>query len=300
MVAILGFSAYWLAQGTMTLGTITAFLMYLFGLTFPLMAMAMFFSNLNKAAGAATRLTEISQLPVEQTTATAILTDVETIKFQHLNFSRGDKAILKQVNYQFTGTGLAIVVGESGSGKSTLLSQLLGFYPETFDNVLINEQPISNYQLASLRQCIAWVDQEPKLLHATIRENLTLGLKQPVNDDIILQTLTSVGLQSWLTRIDSNLDLIVSEQTHQFSGGEKQRFAIARAILRQAKVILLDEPTSALDDTNKAELMKLLRKLSLSMRVIMISHHMELIEPSDEIIAMVDGAIVDTREALVG
>jgi ATP-binding cassette subfamily B protein AbcA/BmrA len=292
MVAILGFSAYWLQQGTMTLGTITAFLMYLFGLTFPLMAMAMFFSNLNKAAGAASRLTSINQLPIEDKGTATHLTQVERIAFKNLNFSHQDKLILKQINYQFVGNGLSVVVGESGSGKSTFLSQLLGFYPQTFNQVLINNKPLTEFDLQSVRQCIAWVDQEPKLLHANIRENLTLGLKETLTDQDILQVLHSVGLQSWLKRINADLSLIVSEQAHQFSGGEKQKFAIARAILRNAKVLLLDEPTSALDDANKAELMTILRRLATNMRVIMISHHLELIQPGDDVIELQAGQII--------
>lgn len=298
MIAILAFSAYWLKQGTVTLGTITAFLLYLFGLAFPLMSMAMFFSGLNKAAGAASRLYEISQLPTEHSEATFLLEEVATITVQDLNFVRGDKSILKQVNYQFSGTGLSIVIGDSGSGKSTLLSQFLGFYPETHEMILINDKPLNAYDLSSVRQAIAWVDQEPKLLHASIRDNLILGLSETLSDDEILTVLESVGLQEWLTRINRDLSQEVSEQAHQFSGGEKQRFAIARAILRQAKVLLLDEPTSALDDSNKAGLMILLRKLSTKMRIIMISHHLDLIRPEDDVIEISAGEIVNKEEKI--
>ncbi|WP_199611424.1 ABC transporter ATP-binding protein [Flocculibacter collagenilyticus] len=293
MIAILAFSAYWLKQGSMTLGTITAFLLYLFGLTFPLMAMAMFFSNLNKAMGAASRLSEISQMPVESNNAPELLHDVLELALKDLTFVRDDKYILKDISYQFTSSGLSVVLGESGSGKSTLLNQFLGFYPETYNNVLINGKTLSEYNLHSVRQAIAWVDQEPKLLHASIRQNLTLGLSENISDEEMLEILMSVGLQAWLDRIDHNLDQVISEQAHQFSGGEKQRFAIARAMLRQAKVLLLDEPTSALDSKNKSELMVLLRQIARKMRVIMISHHRELIHPDDDILEIKDGVIVN-------
>ncbi|WDE02432.1 ABC transporter ATP-binding protein [Thalassomonas actiniarum] len=295
MIAILAFSAYWLEQGTMTLGTVTAFLLYLFGLTFPLMAMAMFFSNLNKASGAATRLSEISRLPTEPSEAPLVLENITDLAVKDLCFVRDDKTILNQVNYQFPASGLSIVLGESGSGKSTLLNQFLGFYPETHTSVFINGKTLDEYNLSSVRQSIAWVDQEPKLLHASIRDNLTLGLKQQLTDDEVFNALKSVGLHAWLERINHDLRLMVSEQSHQFSGGEKQRFAIARAILRQAKVLLLDEPTSALDDSNKVELMILLRKLADKMRVIMISHHLDLIEPEDNVIEMAAGEIINSN-----
>jgi len=294
MIAILAFSAYWLSKGSMTLGTVTAFLLYLFGLTFPLMSMAMFFSNLNRAIGASSRLSEISQLPIEQSSGKQKVTNIQSLSLQELNFIRGDKTILDRVSCHFDGAGLAMVIGESGSGKTTLMSQFLGFYPETHKQVFINDQPLDDFDLTSIRQAISWVDQEPKLLHATIRDNLTLGLDQPLTDETLIETLESVGLHTWLLRIDNDLSTTVSEQAHQFSGGEKQRFAIARAILRQAKVLLLDEPTSALDHTKKSELMTLLRKLALDRRVIMICHHLELIKPSDDIIEMIEGKAVVT------
>jgi len=292
MIAILAFSAFWLKQGTLTLGTITAFLLYLFGLIFPLMSMAMFFSNLNKAAGAASRLSEIDKFEKEPVDSDLLVEEVTLLSVKDLNFSRDDKAILKGINYQFDGCGLSILLGKSGSGKSTLLSQFLGFYPDTFANVFINDKPLDAYNLLSVRQAIAWVDQEPKLLHATIYENLTLGLNETIADNDIIEVLNLVGLTAWFDRIDHNLQLTVSEQAHQFSGGEKQRFAIARAILRQSKVLLLDEPTSALDDINKKELMILLRRLATTMRVVIISHHLDLIEPTDDVIEMVAGELV--------
>ncbi len=294
MIAILAFSAYWLKQGSITLGTVTAFLLYLFGLAFPLMSMAMFFSNLNKAMGAASRLSEINKLPLEHNDAPAVLEQVSTLAVKNLSFVRNDKYILKDISCQFSAEGLTIMLGESGSGKSTLLNQFLGFYPETHASVFINGKALSHYNLHSVRQVIAWVDQEPKLLHASIRQNLTLGLDNTISDKHILDVLVSVGLQSWLQRINQNLEQIVSEQAHQFSGGEKQRFAIARAILRQAKVLLLDEPTSALDSRNKTELMALLRRLATEMHVIMISHHRELIQPQDDIIEIADGEIISS------
>ncbi|OHU85796.1 MULTISPECIES: ABC transporter ATP-binding protein [Pseudoalteromonas] len=291
MIAILSFSAYWLKHGSITLGTITAFLLYLFGLAFPLMSMAMFFSSLNKAIGSASRLSEISRIPQESTTG-YLLEGIAQLSVKNLNFIRDGKHILNDVSYQFSAKGLSVVLGESGSGKSTLLNQFLGFYPETHTHVLINGKTLNHYDLKSVRRGIAWVDQEPKLLHASIRQNLTLGLDEKISDDKLFELLKSVGLESWLASIDYDLERIVSEQNNQFSGGEKQRFAIARAILRRSKVLLLDEPTSALDSKNKDELMSLLRSLSTSIKIIMITHHRELIQPSDDVLELADGNLV--------
>ncbi|MGB0899466.1 MAG: ABC transporter ATP-binding protein [Psychrobium sp.] len=292
MIAILAFSAFWMAQGSMSLGTVTAFLLYLFGLAFPLMSMAMFFTNLNRAIGASSRLSEISELQQEITSPNNNVIAVKHIAFKQLNFQREEQHILNNVSYDFHGAGLSVVVGESGSGKTTLINQLLGFYPETHSQIFINDKPLSSYNLNQIREAIAWVDQEPKLLHASIEENLTLGLNREVDNLELLNVLQQVGLADWLSRIDHDLKLMVSEQAHQLSGGEKQRFAIARALLRKAQIILLDEPTSALDSQKKTALMSLIRKLAVDRRVIMICHHLELIEPSDDVIEIANGEIV--------
>ena len=292
MIAILAFSAYWMAQGSMSLGTVTAFLLYLFGLAFPLMSMAMFFTNLNRAIGASGRLSEISELQQEIVSQNNDVIDVKHIAFRDLNFKREDQHILSDVSYDFHGAGLSVVVGESGSGKTTLINQLLGFYPETHSQIFINDQPLSSYNLNQIREAIAWVDQEPKLLHASIKDNLTLGLNREVENAELLNVLHQVGLDDWLSRINHDLHIMVSEQAHQLSGGEKQRFAIARALLRKAQIILLDEPTSALDAQKKIALMSLIRELAINHRVIMICHHLELIEHSDDVIEIADGQIV--------
>ncbi len=295
MIAILAFAAYWLKQGTMTLGTVTAFLLYLFGLTFPLMSMAMFFSNLNRAIGAASRLTEISEMPVENQGKGSAIGRIEELAVRDLNFVREDKYILRGITHSFTAQGLSVVLGESGSGKSTLLSQFLGFYPETYEHVFINGKALIELELSSVRNAIAWVDQEPKLLHASILQNITLGLDTELKTADIIETLESVGLKPWLQRINYDLAQTVSEQANQFSGGEKQRFAIARALLRKSEVLLLDEPTSALDRKNSIELLALLRTLAQEMKVIMITHDRSLIKTEDDVLHIEDGQIVAAK-----
>ena len=292
MVAILGFSSYWMQQGSMTLGTVTAFLMYLFGLTFPLVALGAFFSNLFKAAGTATRLQDIEQLAQEQIQQGESVDNASKIQIQALNFERDEKVILNNVSYQFDGPGLSIVTGESGSGKSTLMSQLLGFYDDTKSAIFIDGKRLDSIDLYSLRQAVAWVDQEPKLLNTSIKENLLLGLSEQPSEGSIEQTLEQVGLSQWYEKIGRDLDQAVSERAQIFSGGEKQRLAIARALLRNAKVLLMDEPTSALDKHNSTEMMTLIRAIAKERRVIMISHNSAFLQQDDDHVHIAEGAIV--------
>ena len=294
MVAILGFSSYWMQQGSMTLGTVTAFLMYLFGLTFPLVALGAFFSNLFKAAGTATRLQDIEQLAQEQIQQGESVDNASKIQIQALNFERDEKVILNNVSYQFDGPGLSIVTGESGSGKSTLMSQLLGFYDDTKSAIFIDGKRLDSIDLYSLRQAVAWVDQEPKLLNTSIKENLLLGLSEQPSEGSIEQTLEQVGLSQWYEKIGRDLDQAVSERAQIFSGGEKQRFAIARALLRNAKVLLMDEPTSALDKHNSTEMMTLIRAIAKERRVIMISHNSAFLQQDDDHVHIEEGTIAQS------
>lgn len=289
MVAIMAFSAHWIADGTMTIGTVTAFLMYLFGLAFPLISLGMFFSNLQKAAGSAVRLNEINRYEVEDEGGQLTLEQLDSIKLHHLNFVAEGKTILSDVNLEFAGTGLTMIVGESGSGKSTLIQQLLGFYQETKTSIFINGKPFTDYQLNSVRANMAWVDQEPRLFHASIRENLILGLPNAPTDEEIIDCINTVGLSDWFVRIKKDLEQTINEQQQQFSGGERQRFAIARALLRKPKLLVLDEPSSALDKDNEASIMNLLRHMSESIQVVMVTHNKQLMASSDKVITVEQG-----------
>jgi ATP-binding cassette subfamily B protein AbcA/BmrA len=283
LVSILAFSAFWIADGSLTLGTVTAVILYLFGLTFPLISMGMFFSNLNKAAGAATRLSEITAMPTEHMGSDHAIDKVETMQLVNLHFHAHEKVILKGISQQLNGCGISMLVGGSGGGKTTLLQHWLGFYQESFSNMQLNGKSYHHYDIRSIRARFAWVDQEPGLINASVRTNLRLGLDQAIPDEALMATLNEVGLSPWLNLIDSNLDLIINEQQHQFSGGEKQRFALARALLRPSDVLLLDEPTSALDATSEAKLMKLIRTIAKQKRVIMITHKTDLITAGDDV-----------------
>lgn len=291
MVAILACSAYWIANGSLTLGTVTAFLMYLFGLAFPLMAMGMFFSRLQRAMGASVRLQEISQFPIEANTGNRTLEDIRSLRTDSLSFSIDEHTILNNVTVSFSHVGMTVLVGMSGSGKSTLIQQLLGFYQQTQDAIYVNDLPMSDYNLLSVRHHMAWLDQEPKLFCASIRDNLTLGLVEIPDDTTIIAALGQVGLGKWCDKLDNNLDTLLTEQLQQLSGGEKQRFALARALLRKPKVLIMDEPTSALDKDNEAKLMGLIREMAKDISIVMVTHNKALILPTDKVIELDSGRV---------
>lgn len=292
MIAILASSAVWLADGTLTLGTVTAFMIYLFGLAFPIMAMGMFLSNVQRASGAAERMGQLLKLTKEQTEGGETINDITSLELKALNYQVEDKKVLNDINWQFASNKLTMVIGESGSGKSSLIQQLVGLYGETMNSVLVNNKPISQLCLASLRNQIAWLEQQPSIFIGTVRENLTIGLETPPTDGQIIQALEQVGLGNWFAKQGSNLDLPLTEQLQQLSGGERQRLALVRAMLRQPKLLILDEPTSALDKSSELDIMSYIRKLSKSMTVIMVTHNRQLITADDDVLNVEDGKLI--------
>jgi ATP-binding cassette subfamily B protein AbcA/BmrA len=292
MIAILASSAVWLADGTLTLGTVTAFMIYLFGLAFPIMAMGMFLSNVQRASGAAERMGQLLKLTKEQTEGGETINDITSLELKALNYQVEDKKVLNDINWQFASNKLTMIIGESGSGKSSLIQQLVGLYGETMNSVLVNNKPISQLCLASLRNQIAWLEQQPSIFIGTVRENLTIGLETPPTDEQIIQALEQVGLGNWFAKQGSNLDLPLTEQLQQLSGGERQRLALVRAMLRQPKLLILDEPTSALDKGSELDIMSYIRKLSKSMTVIMVTHNRQLITADDDVLNVEDGKLI--------
>ncbi|MFC3094439.1 ABC transporter ATP-binding protein [Alteromonas sediminis] len=295
MIAILATSAIWLADGSLTLGTVTAFLIYLFGLAFPIMAMGMFFSNVQRASGAAERMQKLLQIVKENTENGDSLAHINHLEVKALTYTVDEKTVLKNINWQLPTTGLSMIIGESGSGKSSFIQQLVGLYPETLDSVHINNKPLSAYCLNSVRAKIAWLEQQPSIFIGSVRDNLCIGLIQKPSDQDIIDVLSRVGLGEWLKKHDAGLDLLLSEQLNTLSGGERQRFALARALLRDPELLILDEPTSALDKESEQSIMQLLRSLANNICVLMVTHNRRLIEESDHVLCLKEGTQISTN-----
>jgi ATP-binding cassette, subfamily B, bacterial AbcA/BmrA len=310
LISLLASAGYFISTGTLTLGTLTAFILYLFGLTFPLISLGLFFSNLNKAAGSADRLKTIAALPQElpqeatqntptaETSANVTGTSFDAAAIDHLFKIKGlsvnvhngetdeDTAIIKTLNCDMPKTGLTFLSGPSGAGKSTFQQTLLGFYNISSGDIIFNGQPLDNDNLLTLRRNIAWVEQEPNLIHGSVRDNLLLGNNHKVSENDIKDVLSLVLLEDWYSQINHDLDFKISEQRTGLSGGEKQRFALARAILSNKPVLFLDEPTSALDKVNEAKLMSVIRNIAKSKLVCMITHNPNLVKENDLVINM--------------
>ena len=180
------------------------------------------------------------------------------------------------------------LVGQSGAGKSSLLNVLLGFLPYR-GSLQVNGIEIRDLDLAQWRQNIAWVGQNPLLLPTTIRENLLLG--NPLADETELQrALQDAYAQEFTDKL--GLDYQIQEGGSGISGGQAQRLAIARALLRQAGLLLLDEPTASLDANSESAVLGTLQRLSKKQTTIMVTHRIEDLQQSDQIWVMRQGELI--------
>ena len=183
------------------------------------------------------------------------------------------------------------IVGESGSGKSTLLKLVAGLYKPTDGSIIVaGEKEPSN-----IIKKVSVVMQSPMLLPLTIRENITMG--HEYSDEWIDKAVEAANLKSWTDSLENGLDSYLGDRADELSGGQAQRIAIARAICKDADILLLDEPTSALDCENAAAVMEALERLANQKTVIHVTHRPEHLKGYDRVLIMKEGGLVDGSQS---
>ncbi|MFY8216806.1 MAG: ABC transporter ATP-binding protein [Chthoniobacterales bacterium] len=184
------------------------------------------------------------------------------------------------------------VVGPSGSGKSTLISLILGFDRPDSGKILLDGQDMNAMDLRSFRRFVGVVAQESILFHGTLRDNVDYGNRK-VSDDQIWQALEAANALDFVEKLPDVLDTIVGERGSRLSGGQKQRIAIARAILRDPRVLILDEATSALDVASEAVVQSALERLMIGRTTFVVAHRLSTIRKADRIIVLEEGRIAE-------
>ncbi|MQS77353.1 ABC transporter ATP-binding protein, partial [Lactobacillus halodurans] len=237
-VGILGYGAVRIQQGTLSSGSLVAFLLYLFNIITPVASFATFFSQVQKAMGSTERIQEILQTKPEVTTAGKTV-DVEgqTITATHLDFSYDpDKPILKNVSFEAKPNTVIAFAGPSGGGKSTIFSLLERFYQPDSGSILIGDHDIKNIDLANWRSQIGYVSQDSAVFAGSIRDNLQYGLDKQLTDEQLWHGLSLAYADEFVRNFPDQLETQIGERGVKLSGGQKQRIAIARAFLRNPKI----------------------------------------------------------------
>lgn len=214
------------------------------------------------------------------------------ITFDHVTFSYNeeDGEVLKDISFAIDNQSSMALVGTSGSGKSTIAGILAGFYPIQKGKVYVENLELNEKNLSTIQNLISVVWQEGHLFYATVSENIKIG-KPSATEEEIMEACKKANIHDFIMSLPQGYQTHIGEEGMRFSGGEKQRIAIARAFLRDRPILILDEATSSLDRKNEKEIQDSIAKLSQGKTVLMIAHRMSTIQNADQICVLDKGKI---------
>jgi subfamily B ATP-binding cassette protein MsbA len=219
----------------------------------------------------------------------------EMFAIRELSFTYegSQEVVLKNIQVEIAAGKTVALVGRSGSGKSTLASLLPRFYDYEQGDILLDGVPIKQYTLASLRQQMALVTQHVVLFNDTVANNIAYGDLASATREQILAAAEAANAMEFINQLPNGLDTEIGENGLQLSGGQRQRLAIARALLKDAPVLILDEATSALDNESEAKIQQALERVMENRTTLVIAHRLSTIENADLILVMDHGEIVE-------
>lgn len=219
----------------------------------------------------------------------------QSIRFSHLNFSYTPGVpVLRGVNLEIRKGQITVITGSTGAGKTTLVSLLLRFYDCPPDSLFIDGRDIKEFNIQSLREEIAWVSQDQYLFHDTIRANLLYGVHKNVSDEVLADVLQKARLDEWVQSLPNRLETRIGDQGIKLSGGEKQRLSIARAMLKNAQIIILDEATSSLDTHTEKLIQDAIEELAQGRTTVAIALRLSTMRRVNQVIVLEKGEVVET------
>jgi len=299
MALVIWRGAVMISNGLMEAGQLFSFVIYSGFIAGNVAGMASVYTRLQKTIGAAENLLLLFDEPVEEIDDKYVpdaAYDLHgKITFDHVEFrypSREDVLVLKDVSFGIEPGQEIALVGPSGSGKTTIASLLLKFYDVKNGKILFDGRDSREFPVTALRAQMAIVMQDVFLFGGTIRENIAYG-KPDASEEEIIDAATQANAWDFIRSFPGKLDTVVGERGVQLSGGQRQRIAIARAVLRDPRILILDEATSSLDSESERLVQEALEKLMHGRTSLVIAHRLATVRNADRIIVLNDGKIVE-------
>jgi ATP-binding cassette subfamily B protein/subfamily B ATP-binding cassette protein MsbA len=294
---ILWLGAHQALAGHLTIGAIIAFLSYLGALYAPLNSIMYAGSTIQGAAGSARRVLEVLQTETRVTDKPGAATLPRPggyVRFENVTFGyEPDRPVLRELTLHVAPGQTLAIVGVTGAGKSTLVSLIPRFFDPWTGRVMVDNHDVRDVRLKSLRQNVAIVLQEPFLFPATVAENIAYGQPHATRAQIEAAA-RAAHAHEFIQRLPEGYQSVLGERGATLSGGERQRLAIARALLKNAPILILDEPTSALDAGTEQALVAALANLTRDRTTFIIAHRLSTIRRADRIIVLADGRIAES------
>jgi subfamily B ATP-binding cassette protein MsbA len=287
-------------HGEMTPGIFVAFITAVFSLYNPVRKFALFNNNFQQALGASSEIFKFMDIEDdvrEKPHARRLPAFSKMVQFDHVSFTYGSKdedsrGVLHDINLEVRRGEVVAIVGSSGSGKSTLVHLIPRFFDSTQGRLLVDGHDVCDVTLASLREQIGIVTQETVLFNDTVRNNIAYGQPHVALKEVEAAARAALA-HDFIQALPAGYDEVIGERGVRLSGGERQRIAIARAILKNAPILILDEATSALDSESEALVQSALHNLMSGRTVFVIAHRLSTVRRADRIVVIENGAIAD-------
>ncbi|WP_055617283.1 ABC transporter ATP-binding protein [Streptomyces phaeochromogenes] len=305
-ITVLAVGGARVATGAVDIGTLVAFLLYVFYLMAPIQQVVGAVAQYQTGSAALARIEEARLLPAEPAAEPSPLprpgAEPAAIAFEDVRFRYDDDLpyVHHGVTFAVPPRGMTAFVGPSGAGKTTVFSLIERFYDPEQGTITLDGRDLTDWEVSALRSAIGYVEQDAPVLSGSLRDNLLLG-NPDADEGEVLRALKTTRLDSLVGRLPKGLDTLVGHRGTKLSGGERQRVAIARALLRRPRLLLLDEATSQLDAVNEAALRDTVADVARTTTVLVVAHRLSTVTMADRIVVMDAGQVraVGTHRELV-
>ena len=282
-------------KGSLTYGNIAEFIIYVNLLTWPVTSLGWISSIIQRAAASQKRINEFLKVKNDIVSTESIQTDIQgKITFKNVSFTYPESGIkaLKNVSFEINSGESLAIIGTTGSGKSTIATLISRMYDTTTGNILIDNRNITSYDVSTLRSQIGYVPQDVFLFSGTILNNITFGIDE-LGQESVIQAAKDADLYENIKNFPNEFNTIIGERGVTLSGGQKQRVSIARAIVRNPKILMLDDSLSAVDTKTENTILHNLKKIMVGRTSVIISHRVSSAKLADKIIVLDEGTVIE-------